>query len=138
MNSVRERSILAVRIAKFGPLREPIRMLLFTLVQFSHIIKGNGLGAPNKPIISPGLKFVLKAFLWAYFRGGGYFRRNILLEGILCFKGLGLTIKTANRNSAWAYIREGLLSEGTWRLRFRESVIYGRAYFTGGYIGFFR
>ena len=38
MNSVRERSILAVRIAKYGPLREPIRMLLFTLDQFSHII----------------------------------------------------------------------------------------------------
>ena len=31
-------AILAVRIAKFGQLREPIRMLLFNLDQFSHII----------------------------------------------------------------------------------------------------
>ena len=36
--SIGKRSILAVRTAKFGPLREPIRMLLFTLDQFSHII----------------------------------------------------------------------------------------------------
>ena len=41
VKSVRERSILAVRIAKFGPFREPIRMLLFTTNQFSHIIKFN-------------------------------------------------------------------------------------------------
>ena len=39
MKSVRERSILAVRIAKYGPLREPIRMLLFTVDQFSYLIK---------------------------------------------------------------------------------------------------
>ena len=39
MKSLRERSILAARIAKFGPLREPIRMLLIALDQFSHIIK---------------------------------------------------------------------------------------------------
>ena len=38
VNSVCKWSILAVRIAKFGPLREPIRMLLFTLDQFSHTI----------------------------------------------------------------------------------------------------
>ena len=36
--SLREWSILALRIAKFGPLREPIRMLLSTMDQFSHII----------------------------------------------------------------------------------------------------
>ena len=39
VNSVREWSILAVRIAKFKPLREPIRMLLFTLDRFSLIIE---------------------------------------------------------------------------------------------------
>ena len=38
LKSVREQSVLAVLIAKFGPLREPIRMLLFTIDQFSHII----------------------------------------------------------------------------------------------------
>ena len=48
MNSVREQSILAVRIAKFGPLRGPIRMLLFTLDQFSHIIKGEKAGSQER------------------------------------------------------------------------------------------
>ena len=38
MKTVRERSILAVPIARNGPLREPIRMLLFIMYQFSHII----------------------------------------------------------------------------------------------------
>ena len=37
IKSVGERSILAVRIAKFGLLREPIRILLFAMDQFSHI-----------------------------------------------------------------------------------------------------
>ena len=37
-------------------------------------------------------------------------------------------LKTANPNSPWAYIREGLLSEGYLRLRFR-GLIFGRAYF---------
>ena len=34
-----ERSILVVRTAKYGPLKEPIRMLLFTMDQFSQITK---------------------------------------------------------------------------------------------------
>ena len=42
--------------------------------------------------------------------------------------GLGLTIKTANYNSPWAYIQEGLLSEGYLRLRF-GGLIFGRAYY---------
>ena len=33
-----EGSILAVRTTKFGPLREPIRILLFIVDQLSHII----------------------------------------------------------------------------------------------------
>ena len=37
-------TILAVRIAKFGPLKEPIRMLLFTLDQFSQKIEGGFYG----------------------------------------------------------------------------------------------
>ena len=41
---------------------------------------------------------------------------------------LGLTIKTASTNSPWAYIREGLLSEGFVHLRF-GGLIFGRAYF---------
>ena len=42
--------------------------------------------------------------------------------------GLGLTIKTASTNSPWAYIREGLLSEGYLCLRF-GGLICRRAYF---------
>ena len=46
---------------------------------------------------------------------GAYFiiGRNFAFQN-----GLDLTIKTANSNSPWAYIREGLLSEGFLRLRF--------------------
>ena len=42
-------------------------------------------------------------------------------------------LKTANSNSPWAYIREGLLSEGYLRLRF-GGLIFGRAifFFCGG------
>ena len=37
-------------------------------------------------------------------------------------------MKTASTNSPWAYIWEGLLSEGYLRLRF-GGLIFGRAYF---------
>ena len=47
--------------------------------------------------------------------------------------GLDLTIKTGSTNGPWAYIREGLLSEGYLRLRF-GGLICGRAYFLGGLI----
>ena len=50
--------------------------------------------------------------------------------------GLGLTIKTVNSNSPWAYIREGLLSEGYLRLRF-GGLIFGRAYFWEGLLSEF-
>ena len=46
--------------------------------------------------------------------------------------GLDLTIKTASTNSPWAYIMEGLLSEGYLHLRF-GGLIFGRAYFWGAY-----
>ena len=46
--------------------------------------------------------------------------------------GLDLTIKTVNSNSPWAFIREGLLSEGYLRLRF-GGLIFGRAYIWEGY-----
>ena len=39
MKSVRERFILAVRTAKYGQLREPIRMLLYTMDHLGHTIK---------------------------------------------------------------------------------------------------
>ena len=52
------------------------------------------------------------------------------MEGILRFK-MGWTVKTAGTNSSWAYIREGLLSEGYLRLRF-GGLIFGRVYFFFG------
>ena len=45
--------------------------------------------------------------------------------------GLGLTIKAVNPNSPWAYIQEGLSSEGYLHLRF-GGLIFRRAYFGGG------
>ena len=53
------------------------------------------------------------------------------MEGIFSFQnGLDLTMKTASTNCPWAYIREGLLSEGYLRLRF-GGLIFGRTYFGG-------
>ena len=79
-------------------------------------------------IISPGLIFVQTAFCWAYF-WGSLFSEGLIIERNFAFQnGLGLTIKTASTNSPWAYIREGLLSEGFVRLRF-GGLIFGRAYF---------
>ena len=40
-------------------------------------------------------------------------------------------MKTTSTNSPWAYIREGLLSEGYLRLRF-GGLIFGRTYFGRG------
>ena len=86
------------------------------------------------PIICPGLVFVQKAFFAGLIFGGAYFRRSLLLEGILRFKmGRAVTIKIASTNSPWAYIREDLLSEGYLRLRF-GGLIFGRTcfFFWGG------
>ena len=58
-------------------------------------------------IICPGLIFVQKAFLV------GLFSEGLINGGNFAFQnGLDLTIKTANTNTPWAYIREGLSSEG--------------------------
>ena len=79
------------------------------------------------PIIGPGLIVLQKSFCWAYFRGS-LFSEERIIGGNLAFQnGLGLTIKTASTNSPWAYIREGLLSEGYLRLRF-GGLIFGRTY----------
>ena len=50
--------------------------------------------------------------------------------------GVGLTIKTATTSSPWAYIWEGLLSEGFLHLRF-WGLIFGRAYFWEGFFFLF-
>ena len=60
------------------------------------------------------------------------FSEGLIIGGNFAFQnGLDLTIKTASTNSKWAYIREGLLSEGYLHLRF-GGLIFGRAYFFGG------
>ena len=57
---------------------------------------------------------------------------GFIIGGNFAFQnGLDPTMKTASTNSPWAYIREGLLSEGYLRLRF-GGLIFGRTYFGGG------
>ena len=69
-------------------------------------------------MISPWLIFVQKTFLVGLF-SGSLFSEGLIIGGNFAFpNGLGLTIKTANSNCPWAYIREGWLSEGYLRLRF--------------------
>ena len=94
------------------------------------------------PIISPGIIFVQKVFLLGLFsgeliNGGAYYWKEFCVS-----KWVGLDnknslkhyenslkqLKTANRNRPWAYIREGILSEGFLRLRF-WGLIFGKAYY---------
>ena len=57
---------------------------------------------------------------------------GLIIGGNFAFQnGLDLTMKTASTNCPWAYILEGLLSEGYLRLRF-GGLIFGRTYFGGG------
>ena len=83
------------------------------------------------PIMSPGLIFVQKAFSLGLFLEGLIIGRNFAFQN-----GLGLTIKTASTNSLWAYIREGLSSEGfpgaseIWGAYFREGLFL--FFFWGG------
>ena len=85
-------------------------------------------------------------FCWAYFRGS-LFSKGLNIGRNFAFQnGLGLTIKTAEQhyqsslkqlktasiNSPWAYILEGLLSEGFLRLRL-EGLIFGAG--GGAYFG---
>ena len=72
-----------------------------------------------------------RLFWWAYFRGS-LFSEGLIIGGNFAFQnGLDLTITIVNSNSPWAYIREGLLSEGYLLLRF-GGLIFRRAYFGGG------
>ena len=72
-----------------------------------------------------------RLFCWAYFRGSLFSEGLIIGRNFAFQNGLDLTIKTASTNSPWAYIREGVLSEGYLRLRF-GGLIFGRAYFFFG------
>ena len=64
-----------------------------------------------------------RPFCWAYFRG------SLFSEGLII--GRNFAFQTASTNNPWAYIWEGLLSEGFLRLRF-GGLIFGRAYFWRG------
>ena len=63
---------------------------------------------------------------------------GLIIGGNFAFQnGLDLTMKTVSTNSPWAYIWEGLLSEGYLRLRF-GGLIFGRTYFGGGGGAYYR
>ena len=80
------------------------------------------------PIISPGLIFVQKAVLLGLFSGERIFGGAYYWKEFCVSKWVELDNKTASTISPWAYIWEGLLSEGFLRLRF-GGLIFGRAYF---------
>ena len=97
---------------------------------------------PKIPIISPVLIFVQKAVLLGLFSGELIFRGAYYWKEFCVSKWVGLDNKnslkhkdnslkqltTASTNSPWAYIREGLLSEGfcVWDLEglFSGGLIY--------------
>ena len=85
-------------------------------------------------ILKSKIPIISRIFWWAYFRGS-LFSQGVIIGGNFTFQnsqnGLDLTIKkglkhednslqllkTANLNSPWFYIREGLLLEGDLRPR---------------------
>ena len=86
------------------------------------------------PIISPGLIFVQKAFLLGLFSGELIFGGACYQKQFYISKWVWL-VKIAGSNSPWAYIREGLLTEGHLRLRFGGGG--GGGLFSGGLIYLF-
>ena len=73
-----------------------------------------------------------RLFCWAYFRGSLFSEGLIIGGNFASQNGLDLAIKTASTNSPWAYIREGLLSEGYLRLRFGGLLSGGLSFGWGG------
>ena len=69
-------------------------------------------------------------FCWGYFRGSLFSKGAYYWKEFYVSKWVKLDNKTASTNSPWAYIWEGLLSEGYLLLRF-GGLIFGRAYFSG-------
>ena len=107
-------------------------------------------GCQNKyhkiPMISPGLIFLQKAFLLGLFLGElicglAYYWKEFCISklvgsdnknSIKHYENSLKTLKTSNPNSPWAYIQEGLLSNGFLHLRF-WGLIFGTTYlFLGG------
>ena len=98
-------------------------------------------------MMSPGLIFVQKAVLLGLFSGGLIFGGAYYWKEFFVSKWVGLDnknslkryenslkqLKTASTNSPWAYIREGLVSEGFLRLRFGGELFSGGLSFGGAY-----
>ena len=86
------------------------------------------------PIISPGLYLSKGQFFAGFISGGAYCWREfcvskwVRLDNKNSLKHQEYGQKTAHPNSPWAYIQEGLLSEGYLLLRF-GGLIFGRAYY---------
>ena len=80
-----------------------------------------------------------RLFCWAYFRGwfffgGAYYWKEFCISKWVGFDNKNSithygnsVLKTASTNSQWAYVQEGLLSEGFLCLTF-GGLIFGRAY----------
>ena len=85
------------------------------------------------PIISPGLIFVQKALVLGLFSGELIFGGAYYWKEFCVSKWVGLdnknSLKTATTNSPWAYLREGLLSEGFLRLRFGGLILGKEGFF---------
>ena len=64
--------------------------------------------------------------------GGACYRKEFCVS-----KWVWFVNKNSSGNSPWAYIREGLLSEGYLRLRF-GGIIFGRAFFGGAGGAYYR
>ena len=82
-------------------------------------------------LFSGGLIYLLLIFFFG--RGGGllsefYGRLDFTIKQFKHGDNSLKHLKTSNPDSPWAYIREGLLSEGYLRLRFWEA---GRGLFSG-------
>ena len=64
------------------------------------------------------LIFVQKAFWRPYFQASLFSEGLIIVRNFVFENWLGLTTKTATTNYPWAYIREDVLLEGFFHLRF--------------------
>ena len=93
------------------------------IVAYLYIFRHAQLQYRKIPIISPGLIFVQKTVFLDLFSGELIFGGAYYWKVFCVFKWVGLDNKIASTNSPWAYIWEGLSSEGFLRLRFGRLII---------------
>ena len=70
---------------------------------------------------------MLGLFLGELIFGGACYRKEFCIS-----KWVWFVNKNSNSNSPWAYIREGLLSEGFLRLRFGGGGLFSGGFILGG------